>query len=139
MGLPVEGVGLKTSIRGIVAVTVAIVAVIVSGVMGARATTAPEDLACRFVAVGIGEPGPGSGHPTAEAAAAAYAQSLGEIYRNRFPGLLGVTDVTGADTVADSLPEGGRIFAVRTHGRTIALVAVSKGSGSWDATSDYVC
>ena len=130
---------MRLSTRGGLAIGIALVAVIFAGVMGTLAETAPGELACQWVAVGILEPGPGSGHPSADQAATAYAKSLGEIESSRFPGKLRVVDVTGSDTMAGDVSESGRVFAVRGHGRTFALIVVRDEVGGWVASNDYVC
>jgi hypothetical protein len=128
---------LRMSARAGLAVAIAVVAVLVSGVMGPLAETAPGELDCQFVAVGM--PQPSTSYPSAEEAATAFAQSLSEIEGSRFPGTLAAVDVTGTDTIAGAIPEEARLFAIRGHGRTVALVVVSKEIGSWVASTDYVC
>jgi hypothetical protein len=128
---------LKVSIRGGLAVAIALVTVIVSGVIGALAETAPGELDCRFVAVGT--PLTTRSYPSAEQAATAFAKSLSEIEGSRFPGTLAAVDVTGTETIAGAIPEESRLFAIRGHGRTVALVVVSKEIGSWVTSTDYVC
>jgi broad specificity phosphatase PhoE len=131
-----EGIGLQTSIRGRVAVTVAIAAVIVSGVMGALATTAPEDLACDFVGVSTDESG--RTYPTAVAAAAAFAS----VVLHTEPEVLetdgGVVEVPASATTEAHDP-GANIFALRDHGRTVGFVAVHPDGGGWAVGQVELC
>jgi hypothetical protein len=128
---------MKMSARGGLAVAIALVTVIASGVIGALAETAPGELDCQWIAVGT--PLTSTSYPSAEQAATAFAQSLSEIEGNRFPATLAAVDVTGTDTIAGAIPDEARLFAVRGHGRTVALVVVSKEIGSWVTSTDYVC
>ncbi len=84
-------------------------------------------------------PQPIRSYPPAERAATAYAESLIEIEGHRFPGTLGVIEVIASDTMAGDVSENRRVFAVRGHGRTVALVVISKESGGWVVSGDYVC
>ncbi len=122
---------------GAAAVALAVAAVVASGIAGVQAQTAPGELACEFVAVGM--PQPSRSYPSPERAAAAYAESLSEIEGHRFPGTLGVIEVLDPNTMAGDVSENRRVFAVRGHGRTVALVVISKESGSWVVSGDYAC
>jgi hypothetical protein len=128
---------LKVSTRGGFAVAIALVAVIVSGVVGTLAETAPGELACRFARDASGE----SAHvyPTAIQAAAAFAADLLHTERRSIESNGGVIDVTGSDTRVGEIFEGGKLYAVRDHGRTLALLIVLRGTGGWEVTRSYVC
>lgn len=124
--------------RGAAAVTIAAVVVVVSGIAGVRAQTAPGELACEFFGLGHGEPT--RTHPTADDAAVAWATSLHEIKGKPIPtGSSWVIDVTGADIQVGEIPSDGRAFAVRDHGRTEALLFVIREGGGWVVGRDYSC
>ena len=131
-----EGVGLQTSIRDLVAVTVAIGAVIVSGVVGALATTAPEDLACEFVGVSADESG--RTYPTAVAAAAAFASGVLNTEPESLETDGGVIEVPASTTI-DGYAPGANVFALRDHGRTVGLVAVYRDVGGWAVGRVELC
>lgn len=119
---------MQTSIRGVVAVTIAIAAVGVSGVMGAGATTALEGLACEFVGVSAGESG--RTYPTALAAAATFASGVLHTEPEQLETDGGVIEVP-ASTAIDGYPPGANVFAIRDHGRTLGLISVNRDIGGW--------
>jgi len=124
--------------RDAVAMTIAVVTVVVSGVVAVRAQTAPGELACEWFGLGHGEPT--RTHPTAVDAAIAWATSLHETRRKPIPTGPGwVIDVTGADIQVGEIPPNGRAFAVRDHGRTEALLFVIRQGGGWVVGRDYSC
>lgn len=123
---------------GAAAVALAVAAVVVSGIVGVQTQTALGELACEFVAVGM--PLSTRSYPSAERAATAYAESLSAIEGHRFPGTLGAIEVMDSDTMAGDVSENRRVFAVRGHGRTVALVVITGGEGgSWVVSGDFVC
>ena len=128
---------LKMSARRGLAVAVALVAVIVSGVMGTLAETAPGELACRFARDASGESA--RTYPTPIQAAAAFAADLLRTDRRLIESSGGVIDVTGSDTRVGEIFQGGRLFAVRDHGQTVALLIVLRGTGGWVVSRSYVC
>lgn len=124
--------------RGAAAVAIAVVAVVVSGLVGIRAQTAPGELACEWFGLGHGEPT--RTHPRAVDAAIAWATSLHEIGGKPIPTGPGwVIDVTGADIQVGEIASDGRAFAVRDHGRTEALLFVIRQGGGWVVGRDYSC
>lgn len=127
--------GLQASIRGVAAVTVAIVAVIVSGVMGARSTTAPEDLACNFVGVSADESG--RTYPTAVAAAAAFASGVLPTKPTSLERGGGVVEVPSS--AIEGHAPGANVFALRDHGRTVGLISVYRDIGGWAVGRVELC
>jgi hypothetical protein len=126
---------LKTSNREVVAVTVAVVAVIVSGVMGARATTAPEDLACEFVGLSHGSD---LRYPTAISAAAGYASGALQTEPTLLEMNGGVIEVPASATLeGDAL--GAKVFALRDHGRTVGLLSVHRDFRGWGVGRVELC
>jgi hypothetical protein len=126
---------LQASIRGVAAVTVAIAAVIVSGVMGARATTAPEDLACNFVGVSADESG--RTYPRAVAAAAAFASGVLHAKPTSVERAGGVV-VVPSSAIEGHAP-GPNVFALRDHGRTVGLISVHRDLGGWGVDRVELC
>jgi len=118
--------------RGAAAVTIAFMTVVVSGIVGVRAQTPPEELACRFFGVSASE----TSHirPTPTEAAQAYAAGMRDKDRP-IPTFRAVIDVTdSARPAGDKPPQDGKAFAVRNHGQTVALLFVTRTSGGWDVT-----
>jgi hypothetical protein len=122
--------------RAGVAAALAVVAVIVSGAMGIRAETAPEELACQFVGVSTDESG--LTYPTAIDAAAAFAAGESKVKPSLIESSRGVIDVTGRATVAGERI-GGNVFAVRDHGRTVGFLHVSRDFGGWTVGTVELC
>lgn len=56
------------------------------------------------------------------------------------PTFRGVIDMTdSARPAGDKPPQDGKVFAVRNHGQTAALLFVMQTSGGWDVTRSYRC
>jgi len=112
-------------------------AVITAGAIGSLRSTALDELACEYVAVGINEPSAESYHSTPLAAATA---SVGVDESGR--PAAGVVDITDADPAAgDMRVHGERVFAIREDGRTIGFLGLSRGAGNvgWAVTNSVTC
>jgi hypothetical protein len=122
--------------RGIVAVASAVVVVLVAGIVGARARTEPDELACEFVAVSANETGGTS--PTAIAAAAEFAAGVLGADPSRIETDGGVVEVSGSATFSGGTGDG-TVFAIRDQGRTVGLLTVHGDVGGWAVGRVELC
>lgn len=122
---------------GAAAFALAVAAVLVSGIVGVQTQTAPGKLACEFFAMSASE----TSHTRSIPIEAAQAFAVGMRDMDRpIPTFRGGDRRDGfSGTCRRQTPPDGRVFAVRNHGQTVALLFVLQGPGGWDVRRTYAC